>query len=108
MQKTFENRVEEKLGGPLTAQDIRILQVNLGYRCNMACKHCHVSAGPARSEAMDKTTIDQVLDLLAGHRIGVLDITGGARCSILSLRLGDISLLWTLLSRMPMCRNSFM
>ncbi len=78
MQQTFESKIEETIGGPLTAQDIRILQVNLGYRCNMACKHCHVSAGPARTEAMDKTTIDQILDLLAKHSIGVLDITGGA------------------------------
>ena len=54
------------------------LQVNLGYRCNQSCLHCHVNAGPNRTEAMDSATIDTVLDVLREARIATLDLTGGA------------------------------
>jgi radical SAM/Cys-rich protein len=54
------------------------LQVNLGYRCNQSCVHCHVNAGPNRTEAMDGDTVDLVLALIDKKRISTLDITGGA------------------------------
>src|SRR5262245_13140428 len=54
------------------------LQVNVGYRCNQSCVHCHVNAGPSRTEEMDGATVDVVLALLERRRIGTLDITGGA------------------------------
>jgi radical SAM/Cys-rich protein len=54
------------------------LQVNLGYRCNQSCVHCHVNAGPSRPEAMDGATIDLVVEVLKRRRIPTLDITGGA------------------------------
>jgi radical SAM/Cys-rich protein len=54
------------------------LQVNVGYRCNQSCFHCHVNAGPTRSEEMSAQVADVVLDFLACHRIATLDITGGA------------------------------
>ena len=54
------------------------LQVNLGYRCNQACTHCHVEAGPQRTEEMDPETIDLVLQFLADRAIQTLDVTGGA------------------------------
>jgi len=54
------------------------LQVNLGYRCNQSCVHCHVAASPHRTEAMDEATVDLLLDVLAARRIATLDITGGA------------------------------
>jgi len=54
------------------------LQVNLGYKCNQACLHCHVNASPDRKEMMARETIDDVLRVLAAHRIGTLDVTGGA------------------------------
>jgi radical SAM/Cys-rich protein len=54
------------------------LQVNLGYRCNQSCFHCHVNAGPNRTEAMDSGTIDLVLEVLERRRIATLDVTGGA------------------------------
>jgi radical SAM/Cys-rich protein len=57
---------------------LETLQVNLGYRCNQSCVHCHVNAGPNRTEEMDGATVDLVLDVLARRRIGTLDITGGA------------------------------
>jgi len=54
------------------------LQVNVGYRCNQSCVHCHVNAGPSRTEEMNGATIDVVLDFLDRRRIATLDITGGA------------------------------
>ena len=54
------------------------LQVNLGYKCNQTCLHCHVNAGPNRTEMMDGATIDLVLDVLRTRRIQTLDATGGA------------------------------
>jgi len=54
------------------------LQVNVGYRCNQACHHCHVNAGPDRREMMTRETIDEVLRVLATRRIATLDVTGGA------------------------------
>jgi radical SAM/Cys-rich protein len=54
------------------------LQVNLGYRCNQACFHCHVNAGPNRTEAMDEDTVDLVLEVLDRCRLTTLDLTGGA------------------------------
>jgi len=54
------------------------LQVNLGYKCNQSCLHCHVGAGPNRTEMMDAATIDVVLAVLAHRQIKTLDLTGGA------------------------------
>ena len=57
---------------------VHTLQVNLGYRCNLSCVHCHVSAGPHRTEDMDAETVDTVIEYLRRPNIEVLDITGGA------------------------------
>jgi radical SAM/Cys-rich protein len=54
------------------------LQVNLGYRCNQACAHCHVDAGPNRTEEMALETIELILKVLATRDIRTLDLTGGA------------------------------
>ncbi len=55
------------------------LQVNLGKTCNQACAHCHVDAGPTRTEQMDRATVDRVLGLLAASpSLRTLDVTGGA------------------------------
>lgn len=54
------------------------LQVNLGYLCNLSCVHCHVNAGPRRTELMDLATIDLVIDFLKKQGIRELDLTGGA------------------------------
>ena len=54
------------------------LQVNLGYRCNQSCVHCHVNAGPNRSEMMDAETMALIPQVLAARGIGALDLTGGA------------------------------
>lgn len=62
----------------LKRTDLEVLQVNLGYRCNQRCIHCHVNAGPERTEMMDKETIEQVISFLASSGIRQLDLTGGA------------------------------
>jgi len=54
------------------------LQVNLGYRCNQSCLHCHVNAGPNRKEMMSAGTIDTVVEFLQAGNIETLDLTGGA------------------------------
>jgi radical SAM/Cys-rich protein len=54
------------------------LQVNLGYRCNQSCVHCHVDAGPKRREEMSAETAEAVLAFLAGGSVARIDITGGA------------------------------
>jgi radical SAM/Cys-rich protein len=63
---------------PLRRGALTTLQVNLGYRCNQTCLHCHVNAGPNRTEAMDDDTIDLVLEVLEARRLSTLDVTGGA------------------------------
>jgi radical SAM/Cys-rich protein len=57
---------------------LNTLQVNLGYKCNQTCQHCHVNAGPNRTEAMNQENIDLVLAVLKKHHIECLDLTGGA------------------------------
>lgn len=57
----------------------RTLQVNLGYRCNQTCLHCHVNAGPNRREEMSAETVDEVIAFLAANPgVKTLDLTGGA------------------------------
>ncbi|NRA23029.1 MAG: arsenosugar biosynthesis radical SAM protein ArsS [Oleispira sp.] len=63
---------------PLIRSKLEILQVNLGYTCNLSCTHCHVNAGPKRIEQMDKANIERVLEVLRQHKVQTLDLTGGA------------------------------
>ena len=63
---------------PLARGRLDTLQVNVGYRCNQSCVHCHVGAGPQRTEEMAGETVDLALAVLAHRRIATLDITGGA------------------------------
>ncbi|MBK7677409.1 MAG: arsenosugar biosynthesis radical SAM protein ArsS [Candidatus Accumulibacter sp.] len=63
----------------LTRRSVETIQVNLGYRCNQSCLHCHVNAGPQRKEEMTSETIDALLDFIAASpEVKVLDLTGGA------------------------------
>lgn len=59
-------------------QSLQVLQINLGYLCNLSCVHCHVNAGPKRTELMSRETIDQVLQLADAANVHTLDLTGGA------------------------------
>ncbi len=63
---------------PLKRGRLEILQVNLGYRCNQSCLHCHVNAGPTRTEQMSRETIGDIVTFLRESGVKVLDITGGA------------------------------
>ena len=63
---------------PLKRRRLETLQVNLGYKCNQACLHCHVNAGPNRTEAMDAATVQLVLSYLRASGATTLDLTGGA------------------------------
>lgn len=69
----------EKLTAPLLKQKITALQINLGKRCNLACSHCHVEAGPNRTEELTPEICQQLLEVI--HRfpqIKTVDLTGGA------------------------------
>lgn len=58
--------------------ELHTLQVNLGYLCNLSCTHCHVAAGPTRTELMDRETVDTLLAFIDDQNIQTLDLTGGA------------------------------
>lgn len=71
----------EKLGAyglELRSASVDTLQVNVGKLCNQTCKHCHVDAGPKRTEIMTRTVAQQVIDVVRRFRIATVDITGGA------------------------------
>ena len=59
-------------------RSLQTLQVNLGYKCNQSCVHCHVNASPQRTEMMDAATVDLVLQVLQKRQVQTLDLTGGA------------------------------
>lgn len=62
----------------LRRRGLKTLQVNLGYRCNQSCVHCHVNAGPKRTEQMDDANIALIPRVLAARGLPTLDLTGGA------------------------------
>jgi len=63
---------------PIRRERLDTLQVNLGYRCNQSCLHCHVNAGPNRTETMDGATAALVIEALRARDVKTLDLTGGA------------------------------
>ena len=63
---------------PLQRQALDTLQLNLGYLCNLSCIHCHVNAGPRRTELMDRDTMELALEAAARHGVACLDLTGGS------------------------------
>lgn len=62
----------------LRRKRLECLQVNLGYKCNQRCLHCHVNAGPNRKEMMARETLELILPVLEARQIQTLDLTGGA------------------------------
>jgi radical SAM/Cys-rich protein len=78
LARTFDEAIAAAGGPPLAAAGIDVLQVNVGKRCNQACHHCHVDAGPDRREVMPDHVVDACLQVLGRSRIPTLDITGGA------------------------------
>jgi len=72
-------RLLDKISFPaIHRSKLDTLQVNVGYRCNQSCFHCHVNAGPNRTEEMTGDVADIVLEFLERRQISTLDITGGA------------------------------
>ena len=77
--RSFEQTLTDHGVFSLTAGSIETLQVNVGKLCNQTCHHCHVDAGPQRTEIMTRDTIDQILRVLKNTpQISTVDITGGA------------------------------
>jgi radical SAM/Cys-rich protein len=78
LTRSFGQALEQSGLFPLRATGVQVLQINVGKRCNQTCRHCHVDAGPDRTEVMPRPVLDACLALLASARIPTLDITGGA------------------------------
>jgi radical SAM/Cys-rich protein len=69
----------QKLNSPLTKSKIKVLQINLGKRCNLACSHCHVEAGPKRTEELSPEICEQLIQVIHQFpEIKIVDLTGGA------------------------------
>ena len=76
--RTFEAAAASAGHDPLRTTDIAVFQINVGKRCNQACHHCHVDAGPDRTEVMAPEVVDACLRFLEASDIPTIDITGGA------------------------------
>ncbi|MHB1845615.1 MAG: arsenosugar biosynthesis radical SAM (seleno)protein ArsS [Deltaproteobacteria bacterium] len=75
----FDGALRAHARAPLVREEVRTLQLNLGKRCNQACQHCHVEAGPSRTEIMSREVAERAIELLArSPGVGVVDLTGGA------------------------------
>lgn len=78
LEQDFTGLLELSGLWPLWAGRVTTLQINLGRRCNMACRHCHVDAGPERTEVMSRATLETCLEVVAANPIATVDLTGGA------------------------------
>ncbi len=78
MERSFEGALLDSGLFPFHPTGIEILQVNVGKKCNQSCRHCHVDAGPDRTEMMSDEVVNACLSVLEGTDIPTLDITGGA------------------------------
>ncbi len=79
IRDTAVTAFKNKLSSPLTKKGITVLQINLGKRCNLACTHCHVEAGPKRTEELSPDICEQLISII--HKfpeIKIVDLTGGA------------------------------
>ncbi|MFN6518808.1 MAG: arsenosugar biosynthesis radical SAM (seleno)protein ArsS [Nostoc sp. CreGUA01] len=76
---TSVTKFKNKLNYPLTKKGITVLQINLGKRCNLACKHCHVEASPKRTEELSPEICEELISLIYRFpEIKIVDFTGGA------------------------------
>lgn len=78
LARSFDDALQPAGLSPLRSTRIEILQINLGKRCNQTCRHCHVDAGPERTEVMPREVIEAVFTFIATAGVPALDITGGA------------------------------
>ncbi|MEE9911554.1 MAG: arsenosugar biosynthesis radical SAM protein ArsS [Deltaproteobacteria bacterium] len=75
---SFFEKIRESGKVPLAAEKIDILQINVGRVCNLACRHCHVNAGPDRKEIMSRPVLQKCLEILKAFPISTVDVTGGS------------------------------
>jgi radical SAM/Cys-rich protein len=75
--QSFQERIDAEKA-VLVRDQLRCLQINVGYRCNLKCSHCHVEAGPDRTEVMEWAVMEDLLDFAARSGVKEIDITGGA------------------------------
>jgi len=75
---SFKERFECSSKASLAATKINVLQINVGKRCNLSCRHCHVDAGPERTEIMSRKILNACLDIAKQKEISTIDITGGS------------------------------
>jgi radical SAM/Cys-rich protein len=78
IDQEFPEALARARSWPLRPARLKILQINVGKVCNQACRHCHVDAGPDRTESMSRETMEQCLRALDGTEIRTVDLTGGA------------------------------
>ncbi len=78
LSRSFDEALATEGLSPLRPEIIEVLQVNVGKLCNQTCRHCHVDAGPDRTEVMTRETAELCVDVLGRFSIPTLDITGGA------------------------------
>jgi radical SAM/Cys-rich protein len=78
LERGFREALEGAGLYPLRATGIEIFQVNVGRKCNQTCRHCHVDAGPDRTEMMPDAVVDRCLEVIESTGIPTVDITGGA------------------------------
>jgi radical SAM/Cys-rich protein len=74
----FDVKVKEATGDNLHCEDVSIIQVNVGLRCNLQCVHCHVASSPLRKEEMTWETMEHIIDAARRTNCRLVDITGGA------------------------------
>lgn len=74
----FSDKLKEHNQFPLRPTKLEILQVNVGYMCDLTCEHCHVDAGPTRKEIMTKETMKDILKVVDKTAVKTVDLTGGA------------------------------
>lgn len=74
----FDSKIVEMIADGLRSGGIEIIQINIGRRCNLACKHCHLECSPYRTEIMSWTTMENVLRIVQESTYELVDITGGS------------------------------
>ncbi len=78
LDTSFPERLDELHLWPLRPSSIDVMQINVGKLCNQTCRHCHVDAGPDRTEVMSRETAELCIEALRRNEIPTVDITGGA------------------------------
>lgn len=78
LYEEFDDSLKATGQFPLTSEGISTFQINMGKLCNQSCRHCHVDAGPDRTEVMSKETMELCLEVLRSEKYPIVDITGGS------------------------------